>query len=94
MSGHTPWAEVRRAATSPMRKRAQEITAEYWSVREGGQSERVAVAQLVLALARSETEAAELRTHLAGVARGVMDHEPGAWSDCSPLLCGHPARAG
>ncbi len=92
MSGHTPWAEIKREATSPLRQRTQEITAEYWEVREGGQSERVAVAQLALTLAASEQEAADLRAHLAGVARGVMDHQPGEWPDCSPLLCGHPAR--
>jgi len=40
---------------SALRARAQEVTAEYWEVRES-QSERVAVAQLILALARVELE--------------------------------------
>jgi hypothetical protein len=41
------------ARKTTLRERAQEITAEYWSVRDE-QSERVAVAQLILALAHAE----------------------------------------
>jgi hypothetical protein len=41
---------------SELRKRVQEITAEYWAVRET-QSEHVAVAQLILAFARLEVAA-------------------------------------
>ena len=44
---------------SDLRKRVQEISAEYWVVREQGTTERVAVAQLVLALARAEHAFAE-----------------------------------
>jgi len=38
---------------SALRERVQEVTAEYWQVRET-ETERVAVAQLILALARAE----------------------------------------
>lgn len=44
---------------SDLRERVQQITAEYWEVREE-QSERVAVAQMALALARAEARAASV----------------------------------
>ena len=40
------------------RERVQEVTAEYWATREE-QTERVAVAQLILALVRTEAEVAQ-----------------------------------
>lgn len=40
---------------SALQKRTQEITAEYWAAREAT-TERLAVAQLALALARAEGE--------------------------------------
>lgn len=47
-----------------LRSRTQEINAEYWSARES-LTERVAVAQLCLALARAELT---ISTHEAGAA--------------------------
>ena len=55
-------------AYSPLRERAIEITQEYWASREK-LTERVAVAQLILALARCE-DALAAATVLEGADRG------------------------
>lgn len=39
---------------------------------------------------RGETRIASSRKYL--LFADQMPHESGAWPDCSPLLCGHPAR--
>jgi hypothetical protein len=62
---------------SALRTRTQEISAEYWDVRKE-QSERVAVAQLTLALAAREQGVAEAiaaeRARIAEAVRGLDAH--------------------
>jgi hypothetical protein len=50
-------------AMTPMRKRTIEISEEYWAAREN-QSEHVTVAQLCLALARTEIDLAQAERSL------------------------------
>jgi len=46
-------------ADEALRERVIEITHEYWATRESGMTERIAVAQLIMALARVERDNAE-----------------------------------
>jgi hypothetical protein len=56
---------------SALRERTQEINAEYWAARET-QSERVAVAQLTIALARAEGATTMTVRRLAEAMTGLV----------------------
>ena len=60
-------------AAARLAQRAREIQAEYWSVREGGKPEDAAVAQIAMALARSEQDLAAKDSEIASLGRQLTE---------------------